>query len=106
VVGLQTLQYRIQISPRHAQQETAARLRIRQQYFLSRSSAVPFREFVRKVKIVAAAGRDATVRDELEDFRADHWHSVSSNLGANTAGATHRAQMPEQPKPGNVNRGF
>ena len=49
MVGLQTLQYRIQISPRHAQQETAARLRIRQQCFLSRSGAVPFCEFVREV---------------------------------------------------------
>ena len=73
--------------------------------FLSRSSAVPFREFVREGKIVAAAARDATGRDELEDFRADHRHSASSNLGANTAGATHRAQMPEQPKPGHINRG-
>src|SRR5271169_3028459 len=105
-MGLQTLQYRIQILPRHAQQETAARLRIRQQCFLIWSGAVPCCEFVCKVKIVAAAARDATVRDELEDFRADHWHSDSYNLGANAAGATHRAQMPEQPKPGNVNRGF
>src|SRR5260370_41659248 len=61
VAALQKLRYGIQISSRHAQQQTAARLRVRQQRFLSWSRAVPFCEFVRELKSVAATARD-TIR--------------------------------------------
>jgi formate dehydrogenase subunit gamma len=101
----QTLQYRIQISPWHAQQETAARLSIRQQSLLSRSGGVPLCEIRREGKIVVAAARDAVGRNELEDFRADHRHCAGSNLGANATGATHPSKMPEQAKAGHINRG-
>src|SRR5258708_38368397 len=72
VLGLQTLQYRIPILPRHTQQETAARLRIRQQPLFTARRAVPCSEFVCKVTILAAAAGDATGSAPQSAFPAQH----------------------------------
>jgi hypothetical protein len=106
MMALQMIHNHIQISPRHAQQKAAARLRIRQQRFLSGAGAVPFSEFGREGKIVVASARDAAGCNEMENLRVDHGHGAGGNLSANTAGATHRAEMPEQSKPSHINRSF
>src|SRR5258708_39204130 len=85
---------------------TAARLSIRQQNFLNRRHAIPFRETGRKLEIVAAASRNAAGRNQLSDFRADHRDRASANFRANAAGATHSAEMPEQSKSGHINGCF
>ena len=57
---------------------------------------LPFRDFV-----LAAAG-NTVLRDERENFAADHRHFRGDDLCADAAGAAHRGEMSEQTKASHI----
>ena len=102
---LQERQCLLQIFLGHAEEKSAAGLRIRQKNLPLFGGVVPLYRNGRGIEVVARSVRHAVAPDKIDNFIIDHRNGAWFDIGGNAAGAAKRNEMTDQAITGDVGRG-